>query len=52
MCKYLIVSQKYLLPYFYFLFEIEPKNIDETLLNECWILTMQEDINQFEENDI
>ena len=35
-----------------FLSQIEPKNIDESLLDESWILAMQEELNQFERNDV
>lgn len=34
-----------------FLSQIEPKNIDEALLDESWILAMQEELNQFERNN-
>ncbi|XP_042972981.1 uncharacterized protein LOC122304782, partial [Carya illinoinensis] len=32
--------------------QIEPKNIDDALLDESWILAMQEELNQFERNDV
>ena len=35
-----------------FLSQIEPKNIDDALLDESWILAMQEELNQFERNDV
>ena len=32
--------------------EIEPKNIDEALLDNDWILAMEEELNQFTRNDV
>jgi len=31
---------------------IEPTTVDETLLDDGWILTMQEELNQFQGNDV
>ncbi len=33
-------------------YEIEPKNIDEALLDNDWILAMEEELNQFTRNDV
>ena len=30
---------------------IEPATVDETLLDDGWILAMQEEVNQFQRND-
>ena len=35
-----------------FLSQIEPKNINEAIENESWILAMQEELNQFERNKV
>ncbi|KAK1563536.1 hypothetical protein Q3G72_028862 [Acer saccharum] len=32
--------------------QIEPKNVDETLNDEFWVLAMQEELNQFERNTV
>nr|GEY31308.1 retrovirus-related Pol polyprotein from transposon TNT 1-94 [Tanacetum cinerariifolium] len=31
---------------------IEPKNVNEALMDECWIIAMQEELNQFIVNDV
>ena len=31
---------------------IEPKNIDEAINDEHWIITMQDELNQFERNQV
>ncbi|RDX93608.1 putative mitochondrial protein, partial [Mucuna pruriens] len=31
---------------------VEPKNVEEALLNDGWILTMQEELDQFQKNDV
>jgi len=31
---------------------IEPKNIDETIIDEHWIIAMQDELNQFERNQV
>ena len=31
---------------------MEPKKIEEALLDEGWILAMQEELNQFTRNDV
>jgi hypothetical protein len=35
-----------------FLSQIEPKNINEVIEDESWILAMQEELNQFERNKV
>lgn len=35
-----------------FIYEIEPKRIDEALKDEAWILAMQEELNQFIRNQV
>ena len=35
-----------------FLSQIEPKNIDEAINDESWVLAMQEELNQFERNKV
>ncbi|GJW49487.1 retrovirus-related pol polyprotein from transposon TNT 1-94 [Tanacetum coccineum] len=37
---------------FCFLSTIEPKNIDEALKDESWVIAMQEELNQFISNDV
>ena len=32
--------------------QIEPKNVKEALLDESWIHAMQEELNQFEKNEV
>ncbi|KAK0570633.1 hypothetical protein LWI29_004138 [Acer saccharum] len=32
--------------------QIEPKKVDEALEDEFWVLTMQEELNQFERNEV
>ncbi len=34
------------------LFVIEPATVDEALLDDGWILAMQEELNQFQRNDV
>ncbi|GJS31186.1 retrovirus-related pol polyprotein from transposon TNT 1-94 [Tanacetum coccineum] len=38
--------------FFYLIYTIEPKNVNEALKNESWIIAMQEELNQFVANDI
>ncbi|GKA09075.1 retrovirus-related pol polyprotein from transposon TNT 1-94 [Tanacetum coccineum] len=38
--------------FFYFISTIEPKNVNEALTDDSWIITMQEELNQFVANDI
>ena len=35
-----------------FIFQIEPKNINDALNDEFWVLAMQEELNQFEKNKV
>ena len=35
-----------------FISQIEPKSINEALKDEYWVLTMQEELNQFERNKV
>ena len=35
-----------------FISQIEPKNIDDTLNDEFWVIAMQEELNQFERNKV
>ncbi|GJW49375.1 retrovirus-related pol polyprotein from transposon TNT 1-94 [Tanacetum coccineum] len=38
--------------FFYFISTIEPKNVNEALGDESWIVAMQEELNQFIANDV
>ena len=38
--------------YFCFISTIEPKNIDEAIKDESWVIAMQEELNQFIRNDV
>ncbi|GJY34925.1 hypothetical protein Tco_0419394 [Tanacetum coccineum] len=38
--------------FFCFISFIEPKNVNEALTDESWIIAMQEELNQFVENDV
>ncbi|GJW80265.1 retrovirus-related pol polyprotein from transposon TNT 1-94 [Tanacetum coccineum] len=38
--------------FFYFISNIEPKNVNEALGDESWIIAMQEELNQFIDNDV
>ncbi|GJY01647.1 retrovirus-related pol polyprotein from transposon TNT 1-94 [Tanacetum coccineum] len=38
--------------FFCFISIIEPKNVNEALKDESWIITMQEELNQFVANDV
>ncbi|GKC68340.1 retrovirus-related pol polyprotein from transposon TNT 1-94, partial [Tanacetum coccineum] len=38
--------------FFYFISTIEPKNMNQALGNESWIVVMQEELNQFIANDV
>ncbi|GJV23687.1 retrovirus-related pol polyprotein from transposon TNT 1-94, partial [Tanacetum coccineum] len=38
--------------FFCFISTIEPKNVNETLTDESWIIAMQEELNQFIANDV
>ncbi|GKD35064.1 hypothetical protein Tco_1250573 [Tanacetum coccineum] len=38
--------------FFYFISTIEPKNVNEALTDESWIIAMQEELNQFVANDV
>ena len=31
---------------------IEPKNFEEAIIDDHWIIAMQEELNQFERNDV
>ena len=35
-----------------FVLEIEPKNIEEALADDDWIMAMEEELNQFTRNDV
>ncbi|GJV38505.1 hypothetical protein Tco_1410982 [Tanacetum coccineum] len=38
--------------FFCFISTIEPKNVNEALADESWIVAMQEELNQFIANDV
>ncbi|GJV05675.1 retrovirus-related pol polyprotein from transposon TNT 1-94 [Tanacetum coccineum] len=38
--------------FYYFISTIEPKNVNEALGDESWIVTLQEELNQFIANDV
>ncbi|GJW67139.1 retrovirus-related pol polyprotein from transposon TNT 1-94 [Tanacetum coccineum] len=38
--------------FFCFILTIEPKNVNEALTDKSWIITMQEELNQFIANDV
>ncbi|GJR23899.1 hypothetical protein Tco_0972426 [Tanacetum coccineum] len=38
--------------FFCFISTIEPKNVNEALNYECWVIAMQEELNQFVANDV
>ncbi|GJX83527.1 retrovirus-related pol polyprotein from transposon TNT 1-94 [Tanacetum coccineum] len=38
--------------FFCFISTIEPKNVNEALMDDSWIVAMQEELNQFTANDI
>nr|GFB18719.1 retrovirus-related Pol polyprotein from transposon TNT 1-94 [Tanacetum cinerariifolium] len=38
--------------FFYFISTTEPKNMNEALGDESWIIVMQEEVNQFVANDL
>ena len=35
-----------------FISQIEPKHIDEAMQDENWVKAMQEELNQFQKNDV
>ena len=35
-----------------FIYQIDPKNVDDALCDEFWVLAMQEELNQFERNKV
>uniref|UniRef100_A0A151UEM8 Reverse transcriptase Ty1/copia-type domain-containing protein n=1 Tax=Cajanus cajan TaxID=3821 RepID=A0A151UEM8_CAJCA len=35
-----------------FVSQVEPKSIDEALKDEHWLMAMQEELNQFERNEV
>ena len=35
-----------------FVFQIEPRNIDEALHDEHWFLAMHDELNQFKRNEV
>ena len=35
-----------------FVSQIEPRNIDEALYDEHWLLAMHEELNQFKRNEV
>nr|GEY66921.1 retrovirus-related Pol polyprotein from transposon TNT 1-94 [Tanacetum cinerariifolium] len=37
---------------FCFISTTEPKNVNEALMDKCWIIAMQEELNQFIANDV
>ncbi|GKB39773.1 hypothetical protein Tco_0884715 [Tanacetum coccineum] len=38
--------------FFYFISNIKPKNVNESLKDESWIITMKKELNQFVANDV
>jgi hypothetical protein len=38
--------------FFCFVSTIEPKNINEAIKDESWVISMQEELNQFVRNDV
>ncbi|GKF40697.1 retrovirus-related pol polyprotein from transposon TNT 1-94 [Tanacetum coccineum] len=38
--------------FFYFISTIEPNNLNEALKDESWIIAMEEELNQFNANDV
>nr|GEX06340.1 retrovirus-related Pol polyprotein from transposon TNT 1-94 [Tanacetum cinerariifolium] len=38
--------------FFYFILTIEPKNVNEALTDDSWIVTVQEELNQFIANNV
>ncbi|GJX88473.1 retrovirus-related pol polyprotein from transposon TNT 1-94 [Tanacetum coccineum] len=38
--------------FFHFISTIEPKNVNEALMDDSWIVAMQEELNQFIANDV
>lgn len=41
-----------ILSHLWFTFKIEPKHVKEALNDLDWILAMQEELNQFQRNDV
>ena len=35
-----------------FIFQIEPKSLNDAIVDENWVITMQEELNQFERNEV
>ena len=38
--------------FYAFLYDIEPKNVNEALVDLDWVIAMQEELNQFERNKV
>jgi len=38
--------------FYAFLFNIEPKNVNEALVDSNWVMVMQEELHQFERNKV
>jgi len=45
-------SRSQLKNFYAFLFDIDPKNVNEALEDSDWVTTMQEELHQFERNKV
>ena len=51
-CMYMHTNIRNICNNLTFIFQIEPKNLNDAIVDENWVITMQAELNQFERNEV